>query len=304
MLPSELVRTLVAIADTGSLDAAARRLAVTPSAVSQRLKSLETLVGRVVLVRSKPARLTEAGDALVRFARQTQQLEEETLRSLGITPDGGRVRVTVRLDTDLRAQWASAIAAAASEMSMDLDVYDEDAASEHRSDQLAIAITTDPDESPGWTTSKLGSVRYDAVASSRFVERWGLLRARTPDRGEPPAVVVRGRERRLRTFLAQQAHASRMPLTTVSSTEMAVSMVEAGCGWALLPRTVTESLLRVGRLQRFSTAHAHEDYYLQRWGYSSPTTDALMRNITVHARHVFERHGFGIDRGGSADASI
>ncbi|RKN69274.1 MULTISPECIES: LysR family transcriptional regulator [unclassified Microbacterium] len=103
MLPTDLVRTLVVIADTGSLDAAARRLDITPSAVSQRLKSLETLVGRVLLVRSKPARLTEAGDALVRFARQTQQLEEDALRALGITSEGARARVVVRLDTDLRA---------------------------------------------------------------------------------------------------------------------------------------------------------------------------------------------------------
>jgi len=57
----ELAATLAAVADEGTLDAASRRLQVTPSAVSQRLKVLEEQLGRILLVRSKPVRLTEAG---------------------------------------------------------------------------------------------------------------------------------------------------------------------------------------------------------------------------------------------------
>ncbi len=302
-LPTDLVRTLVVIADTGSLDAAARRLDITPSAVSQRLKSLETLVGRVLLVRSKPARLTEAGDALVRFARQAQQLEEDALRALGITPEGGRARVAVRLDTDLRAQWAEAIADAAGMVPMDLDVFDDDSTEERRpGGQFAINITIEPTETPGWETSSLGWVRYDAVAIEPFVDRWGLLRAGSIDLDEVPAIVVRGKERRLRSFLSAQGYPQDGPLITVTSTEMALSMVQAGVGWALLPRTVTTSLLRGGRLQRVSTAYANEEYHLQRWGLDSPAAVALLKCIQQKAHVLFAQDKVGIEHGGLADA--
>jgi LysR family transcriptional regulator (chromosome initiation inhibitor) len=47
-IPLGLAGTLTAVIDEGSLDAAARRLHITPSAVSQRIKSLEQLLGRVL----------------------------------------------------------------------------------------------------------------------------------------------------------------------------------------------------------------------------------------------------------------
>ena len=55
-LDLEQLRTLRAVVERGTLDGAAKALHVTPSAVSQRLKALETTAGRVLLVRSKPAR--------------------------------------------------------------------------------------------------------------------------------------------------------------------------------------------------------------------------------------------------------
>ena len=57
-VPYELAETLAVVVGEGTLDAAARRLHITPSAVSQRIKTLEEQLGRVVLVRSKPVRLT------------------------------------------------------------------------------------------------------------------------------------------------------------------------------------------------------------------------------------------------------
>ena len=60
---------LAALADERSFERAAQRLAVTQSAVSQRLRSLEAQLGQLLVVRSRPLRLTEAGKVLLRFPR-------------------------------------------------------------------------------------------------------------------------------------------------------------------------------------------------------------------------------------------
>ena len=48
------LRALAAAVDHGSLEAAARALHLTPSAVSQRIKALEQGAGAVLLRRSRP----------------------------------------------------------------------------------------------------------------------------------------------------------------------------------------------------------------------------------------------------------
>jgi DNA-binding transcriptional LysR family regulator len=73
----------VAVIELGSVDAAAERLHVTPSAVSQRIKALEQRVGQVLVVREKPCTATAADIPLLRLAAQTALLEAEVLAEMG-----------------------------------------------------------------------------------------------------------------------------------------------------------------------------------------------------------------------------
>src|SRR6476659_3026326 len=103
-LQPEHLATLLAIVDSGTFDAAARRLHVTASAVSQRVKALEAEVGQVVVVRAAPCRATAAGEALVRLARQQGLLEAEALA--GLTAGGhGRVELPVAVNADSMSTW-------------------------------------------------------------------------------------------------------------------------------------------------------------------------------------------------------
>ena len=82
------LRTLAVAVRLGTFEAAARDLHVTPSAVSQRIKALETRIGRVLLHRVKPLEPTEAGLVLVRLATQTELLEREAVAELVEEADG------------------------------------------------------------------------------------------------------------------------------------------------------------------------------------------------------------------------
>src|SRR5579872_4049935 len=90
------LRTLVAVADSGSVRAAAVRLSVTESAVSAALAALAREV-RVPLVEraGRGLRLTEPGQAYAGYARQILGLHAEALTTArsGGDPEQGRVRV-------------------------------------------------------------------------------------------------------------------------------------------------------------------------------------------------------------------
>jgi LysR family transcriptional regulator (chromosome initiation inhibitor) len=74
----------------GTLEAAARALHVTPSAISQRLRALEIATGRVLLVRTKPVQVTGSGQVVLRLARQVDLLTADTARQLGGDGADGR----------------------------------------------------------------------------------------------------------------------------------------------------------------------------------------------------------------------
>ena len=90
------LRTLVAVADCGSVREAARRLTVTESAVSAALAALAREV-RVPLVErhGRGLRLTGPGQAYAGYARQILGLHEEALAAARSGPDAERGRVRV-----------------------------------------------------------------------------------------------------------------------------------------------------------------------------------------------------------------
>jgi DNA-binding transcriptional LysR family regulator len=90
------LRALVAVADSGSVREAARRLSITESAVSAALTALAREV-RVSLVErdGRGVRLTAPGQAYAGYARQILGMHEEALAAArsGQDPERGRVRV-------------------------------------------------------------------------------------------------------------------------------------------------------------------------------------------------------------------
>lgn len=94
LIELDLLKTLVAISETGNFSAAAAEVYRTPSAVSMQVKRLEELIGKPVFNRdSRSVSLTTAGEALLVHARRVLALNREMVAKF-ITPDvAGVVRM-------------------------------------------------------------------------------------------------------------------------------------------------------------------------------------------------------------------
>jgi DNA-binding transcriptional LysR family regulator len=76
----DLLKTFLAIADTGSFTRAAEEVNKTQSAVSMQMKRLEELTGRPLFARDgRSNRLTADGDRLVEYARRIVALHDEAV---------------------------------------------------------------------------------------------------------------------------------------------------------------------------------------------------------------------------------
>jgi LysR family transcriptional regulator for metE and metH len=118
MLEIRHLRTLVALAESGSLSVAARRVHLTQSALSHQLKTLEDRYGtRLFERKSNPLRLSPAGQRLLELGRQTLAAVDEAERDLLRLKDdtGGDLRVVLECHTcfdwlmpvmdDFRRRW-------------------------------------------------------------------------------------------------------------------------------------------------------------------------------------------------------
>jgi DNA-binding transcriptional LysR family regulator len=93
-LDTDLLRTLVAIADSGSFTRAGELVHRTQSAVSMQVKRLEEAVGKPVFQRDgRSVLLTSEGEALLGYARRILKLHEEAVATLMQPELVGTVRV-------------------------------------------------------------------------------------------------------------------------------------------------------------------------------------------------------------------
>jgi DNA-binding transcriptional LysR family regulator len=79
-IPTELLRTLVAVVDLRSFTKAAHSLGVTQPAVSAQIKRLQSLLGADLLDKSAPGvSLTSAGELVVNYARRLLSINDQIL---------------------------------------------------------------------------------------------------------------------------------------------------------------------------------------------------------------------------------
>ena len=96
MLDPRLLRSFVAIADTGSFTQAAERLNMTQSTISQQLARLEEAVGRGLIDRvARPVRATASGERLLGYARRILTLQQEAETMLGDSAGTASIRIGV-----------------------------------------------------------------------------------------------------------------------------------------------------------------------------------------------------------------
>jgi LysR family transcriptional regulator (chromosome initiation inhibitor) len=288
-IPFDLAETLATVVDEGTLDAAARRLHITPSAVSQRIKALEELLGRVVLVRAKPARATEAGSAVVRLARQAALLEHDTLRELGEDPsEGARISVPLAVNADSLATWfLEPLARLVQRHPVVFDLHRDDqdfTAGLLESGTVMGAVTSRATPVPGCRVSALGAMRYEAVATPAFAEQWlgdgaGLA--------EAPLVDFDRRDDLQNVWLAERGiDPARTPRHYVPASNDFATAVRLGLGWAMLPRFQSADALERGELVLLGGRPVDVQLHWQQWNLRSPLLDAIADEIVAEGRRV------------------
>jgi LysR family transcriptional regulator (chromosome initiation inhibitor) len=287
---SEHLVTLRALVDEGTVEAAAQRLHMTQSAVSQRIKQLERTAGQVLVQRTTPVTTTAAGDMVLRYARQVQLLADDAAVELGQGgAEGPGTSIAVAVNADSLATWfLEALAALPPEVGAVFDLHREDqvnTTSLLRSGTVLAAVTSTREPLQGCSSEPLGLMRYRAVASPGYVDRWlgGVPRMGRVDAA--PMLDFDRSDQLQRGFLvASLGYDPRPPRTFVPSSADFARAARLGLGWGLLPEAQCLDLLDDGSLVELAPGeHVDLALYWQRWALSSRLLDTLTESVRSSA---------------------
>ncbi|WP_077035518.1 LysR family transcriptional regulator ArgP [Pelomonas sp. KK5] len=247
---------LAALADERSFERAAQRLSVTQSAVSQRLRSLEAQVGQLLVVRSRPLRLTEAGKVLLRFARQLQALRTDVARELGARTAPNE-RIPIAVNADSLATWVPpaldpVVQAGLKEgFGLELIVDDQDFTHEWlRQGEVLGCVSTVRQALRGCTVTPLGVMRYVAVASPAFM-RERLPRGLDAGNFSSTPFLVFNRKDDSQALWVTKAFGVRAPRLMERYVPSSEAYVRAACmGWGVgvAPELQLRPLIESGQL--------------------------------------------------------
>ena len=290
-LQLDQLRTLAAVVDLGSFEAAAAQLHITQSAVSQRIRALEDSSGRILVRRERPVTATESGEIVLRTARQMLHLEQSLAGELGAA-DAGRdaVVLAVACNSDSLATWfLDAMTEVHSGGRVAFDVRREDESLSIRllrRGEVMAAVTSEARPVQGCRALPLGSMRYLACASPGFVARHLRDGSPTAALGRAPIVDFDRSDAHQNHYYRRLARRRPTgPRHYIPSSHDHVRAVVAGLGWGLVPEQLATPWLVSGEIvDVFPERPLDVPLFWQHWKLQSPDLDALTAAVLDTAR--------------------
>lgn len=176
----ELLASWVVVIESGSVSEAARLLRISQSAVSQRIKQLETIFATSLLDRStRPAQPTAAGQRLFENAKDLLTRADQMMESVRNVSRAKRMIVRFGCVDSFAATIGPLLIKALSSSSHQIRLWSGitptlEASIESR--QLDLAVTTSVQSLPGISRAQLFTERYYAVLPATFeINKLGSL---------------------------------------------------------------------------------------------------------------------------------
>lgn len=278
------------VAVAGSFEGAARRLNLTQSAVSQRIRQLEERHGCVLLARD-PVHPTAAGERLLAHVRQVRQLEA-ALQAGETSNDAHWTTLPIGVNADsLAVGLIAAIAPVLARERLLIDCVVDDEAytlDRLRSGAVLGCIATQSQAVAGCAVLPLGALSYLPVATPDFAARWFAEGLNASTLAAAPAAVFGHRDSLHRRWLREQfalAEGS-YPCHAIPDSNALYAAALAGAAYVLAPAPQVQPALASGQLVVLGPAQAVPLFW-HHWAQQTQAAAQLGHAISEFAHIAF-----------------
>lgn len=197
MLDYNAISALHAVIQTQGFDAAAKKLFITQSAVSQRIKSLEHYYGKPVLLRTPPYRPTELGNILLGHYSRLILLEDTLKEELSKEVQSQHISIAINRDS-LETWFQDVINQLNSIREITLEIISDD--QEVTIDYLkkglvSTCLSTSQNAITGCQSQFLGYMDYILVSSPDFKRKFFTHRSHKKNLLHAPAIIFDNKDK-------------------------------------------------------------------------------------------------------------
>lgn len=289
---------LVPIVEEDGFERAAARLSITQSAVSQRLRTLESQVGTVLVVRTRPLRLTSAGQLLLKHTKMLRLIRADLERDLHElapnTSSGTREesRISIAINAESIATWALPALSDLARQGLPIEIIADDQDFTHerlREGQVLGCVTTLKAALRGCSVTPLGFMNYIAVATPEVARDRlaGNLLVKHNFRALP-FIAFNRKDDMAGEFVSKALglKSALLDKVYVPSSEGQVRTLRAGWGAAVLPQLLVQAEVDAGMLVNICPDFALPiALYWHCWNLQSDVLGALSKALHAAALH-------------------
>lgn len=241
MLDYRGIEALYTVQELQNFDLAAKKLFITQSAVSQRIKGLEDYYGEPVLIRTLPYRPTKLGRQLIGHFKKICLLQDELAQELGVIKIQPHISIAINRDSletwflDLMEREKEVF----SDLILEIIADDQELTLNYlKNGTVSACLSTSEKEILGGKASFLGNMQYILVASPAFVEKYFSFENPTDCFQNAPAIKFDKNdylhERYLEKFFG--INGNELKYNVIPSVKGFKKFALLGHGYALIPK--------------------------------------------------------------------
>ncbi|MCW8833465.1 MAG: LysR family transcriptional regulator ArgP [Colwellia sp.] len=283
----KLLAALATIIEVQSFELAAKKLYISQSAISQRIKLLEENIGQPILIRSQPIELTEIGAQLLGHYKKVKQLENELLPQLLPDLPIKPVKITLAVNADSIATWfIKALTGVLESHLIELNLlieHEERTLDRLRSGEAIGAVSVDEKPLKGYRSFELGKMNYCLVASKSFQKKYFAKGVTTSSLKMAPAISYDHKDDMHVRFIAKHFNlaSSEYYCHSVRSSEAFVELAKQGVAYCLLPELQIKNELASGELVKICPdKNLVETLYWHSWVLVKGVNKKISQEIT------------------------
>lgn len=287
-----LLEALDAIASERSFVKAASRLHITQSAISQRIRQLESSMGQPVIIRSPVIKPTSVGGHLITHYRQICMMEHALQKKWSMKKGESEFQpIAIALNTESLSTWCIDSVSSflrKERIVLELFIDDQDRTIDMlRKGKVWGCVTSVAEPPMGCQSAYLGRMIYFLVSTPEFKKLYFSKGVNAKTLLKAPAAIYGEFDRMNMDYLRacfKGHHRGKQVCHFVPSPEGLVKFALDGLAFVLLPSISIQRYLKDGRLVSLLPSQPFKlDLYWQTLEFQTEETRRLSESIVKHA---------------------
>lgn len=279
-----------------SFEAAAKKLNITQSAISQRIKALESAYGEPLLIRILPYKTTKLGEHLIGHYQCVCLLEDSLKQKVISSSAATKPHMSIAINRDSLESWFLDMIEEEifQEITLEVIADDQELTLEYlRKGLVSACVSTSSKGVLGGKVSYLGAMDYILAASPQFILKYFSERNQKKCLREAPAIKFDKNdylhERYLERFFG--IHTDEWHGHLIPSVCGFKKFALLGLGYGLIPRIDILKELHEGSLVQLYPEKVWKiELYWHCWDITSQQYNHFNAEIIKHASRKLQRH--------------